>query len=268
MKRASAKEEAGLHLLLRHAGRGGDDQGRRRCAISDRPMPTRSPHIANGRAGGATLTPNPGISVKLSALHPALRGGQDRSASWPNWFRRLTQTWRSAGRRGRHRVSTSTPRRPTGSRLSLDGDRTRAGRPGPGGLGRLRRRRPGLRPKRAGDVIDWLATTWPSAYDRRLMVRLVKGAYWDTEIKRAQVEGLDADFPVFTRKAATDVSYLANAPQDFAGHDRPPLPAVRDPQRPYRGRRPRNGRRPGQAPRSSSSACTAWARRCTTLCTS
>jgi RHH-type proline utilization regulon transcriptional repressor/proline dehydrogenase/delta 1-pyrroline-5-carboxylate dehydrogenase len=37
------------------------------------------------------------------------------------------------------------------------------------------------------------------------MVRLVKGAYWDTEIKRAQVEGLDG-FPVFTRKAATDVS--------------------------------------------------------------
>jgi RHH-type proline utilization regulon transcriptional repressor/proline dehydrogenase/delta 1-pyrroline-5-carboxylate dehydrogenase len=42
------------------------------------------------------------------------------------------------------------------------------------------------------------------------MVRLVKGAYWDTEIKRAQVEGLE-DFPVFTRKAATDVSYIACA---------------------------------------------------------
>jgi RHH-type proline utilization regulon transcriptional repressor/proline dehydrogenase/delta 1-pyrroline-5-carboxylate dehydrogenase len=42
------------------------------------------------------------------------------------------------------------------------------------------------------------------------MVRLVKGAYWDTEIKHAQVEGL-ADFPVFTRKPATDVSYIAHA---------------------------------------------------------
>ncbi|WP_267424392.1 trifunctional transcriptional regulator/proline dehydrogenase/L-glutamate gamma-semialdehyde dehydrogenase [Methylobacterium sp. GC_Met_2] len=45
---------------------------------------------------------------------------------------------------------------------------------------------------------------------RRLMVRLVKGAYWDSEIKRAQVDGL-ADFPVFTRKVHTDVSYLACA---------------------------------------------------------
>ncbi len=46
--------------------------------------------------------------------------------------------------------------------------------------------------------------------DRRIMVRLVKGAYWDTEIKLAQVEGLSG-FPVFTRKASTDVSYIACA---------------------------------------------------------
>ena len=45
---------------------------------------------------------------------------------------------------------------------------------------------------------------------RRLMVRLVKGAYWDTEIKRAQERGL-SDYPVFTRKVSTDVSYLACA---------------------------------------------------------
>ncbi len=44
----------------------------------------------------------------------------------------------------------------------------------------------------------------------RLMVRLVKGAYWDAEIKRAQSDGM-ADFPVFTRKAHTDISYLACA---------------------------------------------------------
>ena len=42
------------------------------------------------------------------------------------------------------------------------------------------------------------------------MVRLVKGAYWDTEIKRAQVMGVES-FPVFTAKAATDISYIANA---------------------------------------------------------
>jgi len=45
---------------------------------------------------------------------------------------------------------------------------------------------------------------------RRMMVRLVKGAYWDTEIKRAQERGLD-DYPVFTRKAMTDLNYIACA---------------------------------------------------------
>ena len=63
--------------------------------------------------------------------------------------------------------------------------------------------------RRAVDVIDGLYDM-AQRYDRRIMVRLVKGAYWDTEVKHAQVEGL-SDFPVFTRKAATDVSYLANA---------------------------------------------------------
>ena len=48
------------------------------------------------------------------------------------------------------------------------------------------------------------------AHGRKLMVRLVKGAYWDTEVKAAQVAGLP-DYPVFTRKVATDVSYLACA---------------------------------------------------------
>ena len=47
-------------------------------------------------------------------------------------------------------------------------------------------------------------------YDRKFMVRLVKGAYWDTEIKQAQVLGMK-HFPVFTQKAQTDVSYIANA---------------------------------------------------------
>ena len=49
-----------------------------------------------------------------------------------------------------------------------------------------------------------------AATGRRIAVRLVKGAYWDSEIKRTQEQGL-ADYPLFTRKAATDVSYLACA---------------------------------------------------------
>ncbi len=59
--------------------------------------------------------------------------------------------------------------------------------------------------KRAPAVIDWVADA-AEALGRRLMVRLVKGAYWDTEIKRAQERGL-ADYPVFTRKAMTDLGY-------------------------------------------------------------
>src|SRR5690606_31786640 len=72
--------------------------------------------------------------------------------------------------------------------------------------------------KRAVAVIDWLAEATAGSR-RRLMVRLVKGAYWDTEIKRAQERGL-ADFPVFTRKPATDLSYLACARRMLAARPR------------------------------------------------
>jgi hypothetical protein len=57
------------------------------------------------------------------------------------------------------------------------------------------------------------------AIDRRIMVRLFKRAYWDTEIKRAQVAGIDG-FPVFTSKAATDISYIANARKLLSMTDR------------------------------------------------
>ena len=63
--------------------------------------------------------------------------------------------------------------------------------------------------KRALPLIDWLADLARRGR-RRLMVRLVKGAYWDSEIKKSQERGLDG-YPVYTRKVATDVSYLAAA---------------------------------------------------------
>src|SRR5690606_3559582 len=63
--------------------------------------------------------------------------------------------------------------------------------------------------KRAPAVIDWLADR-AHRYGRRWCVRLVKGAYWDAEIKRAQESG-HTGYPVYTRKANTDVSYLACA---------------------------------------------------------
>ncbi len=61
--------------------------------------------------------------------------------------------------------------------------------------------------KRALDVIAWVEAA-AAATGRRLTIRLVKGAYWDTEVKRAQERGL-ADYPVFTRKAMTDLCYMA-----------------------------------------------------------
>jgi len=63
--------------------------------------------------------------------------------------------------------------------------------------------------KRAPFVIDWLVDL-ARKHQRRWMVRLIKGAYWDAEIKNAQVKGLEG-YPVFTRKAATDVSFIACA---------------------------------------------------------
>ncbi|MFT6733476.1 MAG: RHH-type proline utilization regulon transcriptional repressor/proline dehydrogenase [Polaribacter sp.] len=63
--------------------------------------------------------------------------------------------------------------------------------------------------KRAIYVIDWINELTQSA-KRKMMVRLVKGAYWDTEIKNSQAEGFEG-FPVFSRKASTDVSYQACA---------------------------------------------------------
>jgi RHH-type proline utilization regulon transcriptional repressor/proline dehydrogenase/delta 1-pyrroline-5-carboxylate dehydrogenase len=88
--------------------------------------------------------------------------------------------------------------------------------------------------KRAAPVIDWLAELAKRS-GRRLSLRLVKGAYWDTEVKRAQERGLDG-YPVFTRKVATDVAYLACARQvlhygevffpQFATHNAHTLAAV------------------------------------------
>ncbi|WP_339114024.1 bifunctional proline dehydrogenase/L-glutamate gamma-semialdehyde dehydrogenase PutA [Thioclava sp. GXIMD2076] len=88
--------------------------------------------------------------------------------------------------------------------------------------------------RRCAQALDWLYDL-AGRHDRKIMVRLVKGAYWDAEVKRAQVMGL-RDFPVFTRKASTDVSYIANArkllslrdriyPQ-FAGHNAHTVSAV------------------------------------------
>ena len=71
--------------------------------------------------------------------------------------------------------------------------------------------------RRAPLVIDWIAELARES-NRRMTIRLVKGAYWDSEIKRAQERGL-ASFPVYTSKAATDACYLVCAQRLFAAAD-------------------------------------------------
>ena len=99
--------------------------------------------------------------------------------------------------------------------------------------------------KRALDVVRWLIALARST-GRRLNVRLVKGAYWDSEIKRAQERGL-AGYPVFTRKVNTDVSYVACARELLAAQDAD-LSAVRHAQRADGGDDPgAGGLEPGTA---------------------
>ena len=94
--------------------------------------------------------------------------------------------------------------------------------------------------KRACRVIDWLADL-ARRHDRRLMVRLVKGAYWDSEIKRARSAGSPTIRSSPARSRPT--SPISPAPRDCSPPSDALLPAVRHPQRPHAGRDPGDGRR-------------------------
>jgi RHH-type proline utilization regulon transcriptional repressor/proline dehydrogenase/delta 1-pyrroline-5-carboxylate dehydrogenase len=156
-------------------------------------------------AAGREPAEAPGISVKLSALHPRYEMAQRE--------RVLAEMMPVLGALARHarRVGigfTIDAEEADRLELSLDVFEALAAAPDLAGWDGL-----GLAvqayQKRALPLLDWLADL-ARRTRRRLMVRLVKGAYWDTEIKRAQERGL-ASYPVYTRKVATDVSYLACA---------------------------------------------------------
>ncbi len=157
------------------------------------------------RARFDDIRQNPGISVKLSALHPRYEALQ-REQMLPEMIARLTTLARAAAdaNMGLNIDAEEADRLD----LSLDviepvlSDSALAGWDGFGVV--VQAYGP-----RAMHVIDWLAAL-ADRLDRRIMVRLVKGAYWDTEIKHAQTLGVDG-FPVFTRKQHTDVSYIACA---------------------------------------------------------
>ena len=155
------------------------------------------------RCTAAAVADNPGISIKLSALHPRYEVAQaDRVLA------ELVPVVVDLARRAATAGMGLNIDAEEADRLGLSlavieaalSDPSLSGWDGFGvvvqGYGR-----------RAGEVIDGLYAM-ADALDRRLMVRLVKGAYWDTEIKHAQVEGLDG-YPVFTQKPASDVSYIA-----------------------------------------------------------
>ena len=167
-----------------------------------------------GECQSGDIRENPGISIKLSALHPRYEVGHEDRV-----MRELVPLTLQLARQAKDAGMGFNIDAEEADRLDLSlkvieavlGDPSLAGWDGFGVVVQAYG-------KRAALVIDWLHAL-ASEHDRKIMVRLVKGAYWDTEIKRAQVEGL-AGFPVFTRKTATDISYICCAQRLLACRDR------------------------------------------------
>ncbi len=166
------------------------------------------------RCESEDIRKNPGISVKLSALTPRLQYSQSRLVldSLVESVLQLTDLARSAN------IGLNIDAEEADKLdLTLDviervmSDDSLKSWDGFGVVVQAYR-------LNAVAVIDCLYGM-AQALDRKIMVRLVKGAYWDTEIKHAQVLGLSA-FPVFTRKCSTDVSYLACARRLLELNDR------------------------------------------------
>ena len=199
LERAALRHGQALPLLLRHARRGRAHRRRRRALFrllrrrDRRDRPRRRQRAAAGPAGH--------LGQALGAAS-ALRGGQPRARD----ARADAAGDRARARRPRRYDLNFTVDAEEADRLELSldvigavfADPSLAGWDGFGLAIQAYQ-------KRASAVIDWIAEL-ARALDRRLMVRLVKGAYWDTEVKRAQERGL-ADYPVFTRKAMTDLNY-------------------------------------------------------------
>lgn len=148
---------------------------------------------------------NPGISIKLSALHPRYEQGQQGRV-----MRELVVRTLNLVRRAKEAHLGISIDAEESERLDLSLDVIEAVLSAPDlagwdGFGVVVQ----AYGKRAAPVLDWLYQL-ASDLDRKIMVRLVKGAYWDSEIKRAQVEGVDG-FPVFARKTSTDISYMCCA---------------------------------------------------------
>ncbi len=157
---------------------------------------------------------NPGISVKLSALHPRYEVSQKSKAAPELTDRVLALALRAKQARIGLNIDAEEADRLD---MSLDiieavlRDERLANWDGFGVVIQAYG-------KRASYVIDWVYSLSVDI-NKKIMVRLVKGAYWDTEIKRAQINGI-RDFPVLTQKSATDVSYICCAKKLLGMTDR------------------------------------------------
>lgn len=164
-------------------------------------------------SGGRGPIDGPGISIKLSALHPRYQESQ-RARVMEELRHRLKLLMGLAADFG---IGLNIDAEESWRlELSLDLFESLAVDPdlaGWDGMGFVVQ----AYQKRAPAVVDWLIAL-ARRESRRFLVRLVKGAYWDSEVKRAQVEGLP-NYPVYTRKAHTDLAYLVCADRLLAAAD-------------------------------------------------
>lgn len=166
------------------------------------------------KARSQDIRTNPGISIKLSALHPRYELGQKDRVMTELTARVLSLAVKAKDANMGLNIDAEEMDR---LGLSLDvieavlKDDSLAGWEGFGVVVQAYS-------KRASAVIEWLYEL-SKTLNRKIMVRLVKGAYWDTEIKRAQVEGIFG-FPVYSYKSATDVSYICCAKKLLGMSDR------------------------------------------------
>lgn len=202
MTRAGKQEQKGYtysYDMLGEAARTHEDAKRYHLAYSE------AISAISKASRSQDIRQNPGISVKLSALHPRYEATQAKNMV-PELVNR-TLALASLAKSANMGFNIDAEEQ---DRLDISLDIIEAVLSNPAlagwdGFGVVVQ----AYGPRATFVIEWL-NNLAERLDRRIMVRLVKGAYWDTEIKRAQVLGLDG-FPVFTRKTSTDVSYIACA---------------------------------------------------------
>ena len=210
LKRARRMESRGFaysYDMLGEAATTAEDAARYHAAYCD------AIHAIGKASQGRGVWSGPGISIKLSALHPRYSRAQAarvRDELLPR-VRELALLARgydiglNIDAEEADRLEISLDILENLARDSALGDWQ--------GLGFVVQ----AYGKRCPGVIDWIVDL-ARCSGRRIMVRLVKGAYWDSEIKRAQADGL-SDFPVFTRKVHTDLSYIACARKLLAARD-------------------------------------------------